>query len=130
MKQIQIIMAIFFTGICLSVAPAVHASVFDGSKEAACQGAALDSSSSCASLGSGTKDPNATVKLALNIFSAIVGLIAVVMIMVGGLRYMMSGGDSGKTAAAQNTVLYAAIGLVVAAFAQIIAQFVLRKVSK
>ncbi len=130
MKKMNIILAILFSGVFLFIAPTVHASIFDGSKEAACQGAALDGSSSCASLGSGTKDPNATVKLALNIFSAIVGLIAVVMIMVGGLRYILSGGDPGKTAAAQNTVLYAAIGLVVAAFAQVIAQLVLRKVSK
>ncbi len=70
---------------------------------------------------------NDTVKLGLNLFSAIVGIISVVMIIVGGIRYITSGGDSGKVSAAQNTVLYAVIGLVVVALAQIIVQFVLKK---
>lgn len=99
-------------------------------KDAVCEGVGLGSGGTGCDAPADSPDVNSTVKKGLQIFSAIVGLIAVVMIVVGGLRYMMSGGDSGKTAAAQNTVLYAVIGLVVAAFAQIIAQFVLKKVSK
>ena len=114
----------------LLAAPFASASIFDGSKEAACQGAALDSSATCDSLTAGSKDPNATIKTALNIFSAIVGLIAVIMIIFAGLRYMLSGGDSSKTAAAQNTAIYALIGLVVAALAQVIVKFVLKKFTK
>lgn len=70
---------------------------------------------------------NQTVKDGLNLFSAIVGIISVVMIIVGGIRYITSGGDSGKVSTAQNTVLYAVVGLVVVALAQIIVQFVLKK---
>ena len=70
---------------------------------------------------------NRTIKTALNLFSGIVGIISVVMVIVGGVRYITSGGDSGKVASAQNTVLYAVIGLVVVALAQIIVQFVLKK---
>ncbi len=68
---------------------------------------------------------NNAVKLGLNLFSAIVGIISVVMIIVGGIRYITSGGDSGKVTSAQNTVMYAVIGLVVVALAQIIVKFVL-----
>lgn len=70
---------------------------------------------------------NKTIKTGLNLFSAIVGIISVVMVIVGGIRYITSGGDSSKVASAQNTVLYAIIGLVVVALAQIIVQFVLKK---
>lgn len=130
MKKITYFIAVLLSGVMLLKAPMVLAGPFDNSKEDACKGAALDDESSCDQLASGTKDPNDTIKLALNIFASVVGLIAVVMIIVGGLRYMTSGGDASKTAAAQNTVLYALIGLVVAAMAAIIAQFVVKKFSK
>jgi hypothetical protein len=70
---------------------------------------------------------NRNVKLGLEIFSAIVGIIAVVMIIVGGIRYITSGGDSGNVTAAKNTILYAVIGLVIVALAQVIVQFVLKR---
>jgi len=61
----------------------------------------------------------------INIFSIIVGVIAVIMIIVGGLRYITSGGESGKVSAAKTTIMYALIGLVVVALAQLIVHFVL-----
>lgn len=68
---------------------------------------------------------NNTIARGLNLFSAIVGIIAVVMIIVGGIQYITSGGDSGNVTKAKNTILYAVIGLVVVALAQIIVKFVL-----
>lgn len=67
------------------------------------------------------------VKFAINLFSIIVGIIAVVMIIVGGLKYITSGGDSGDITSAKNTILYAVVGLVVVALAQFIVHFVLSK---
>lgn len=69
------------------------------------------------------------IKFGINIFSVIVGVIAVVMIIIGGLKYITSGGDSGNITGAKNTILYAIIGLVVVALAQFIVQFVLSKTS-
>lgn len=62
---------------------------------------------------------------AINIFSLVVGVIAVVMIIVGGLRYITSGGDANKVGAAKTTIIYALVGLVVVALAQLIVHFVL-----
>lgn len=70
---------------------------------------------------------NALLTSAVNIFSAIVGVIAVIMIIVGGLRYITSGGDQNKVASAKNTLMYAIIGLIVVALAQLIVHFVLQK---
>lgn len=67
------------------------------------------------------------IKLVINIFSLLVGVVAVIMIMVGGLKYVTSGGDSGNVTGAKNTILYAIIGLVVVALAQIVVKFVLTK---
>lgn len=63
----------------------------------------------------------------INIFSVVVGIIAVIMIVYGGFRYITSGGDSAKVTSARNTILYALIGLVIVAIAQFIVKFVLSK---
>lgn len=64
----------------------------------------------------------------INLFSYIVGVISVIMIIIGGLKYITSGGDSGNVTGAKNTILYAVIGLVVVALAQLIVRFVLKQV--
>ena len=55
----------------------------------------------------------------------IVGIVAVIMLIIGGIRYVISGGDSKKVTDAKNTVLYAIIGLVIAVFAYAIVNFVI-----
>jgi len=51
----------------------------------------------------------------------VVGALSVIMIIVGGLRYIISGGNASAVSAAKNTVLYAIVGLIIAflAFAAI-----------
>ncbi|MDL2328070.1 pilin [Ruminococcaceae bacterium OttesenSCG-928-A11] len=53
-----------------------------------------------------------------------VGIIAVVFIIIGGVRYATSSGDSDKVKNAKNTILYAVIGLVVAILARVIVEVV------
>jgi len=65
----------------------------------------------------------------VNIFSIVVGIVAVIMIIVGGFKYITSGGDSGNITSAKNTIVYAVIGLVIVALAQFIVQFVLTRVN-
>lgn len=62
----------------------------------------------------------------INIFSVLVGIIAVIMIMVSGFKYVTSGGDSGKVKSAKDTLIYAIVGIVIVAFSQLIVQFVLK----
>lgn len=67
------------------------------------------------------------LRIALNILSFVVGLIAVIMIIIAGLRYITSNGDANTITSAKNTIIYAIVGLMVVAFAQIIVSFVLNK---
>lgn len=60
----------------------------------------------------------------VNTMIFIVGTVSVLMIVVGGLRYVLSGGDSSATTSAKNTILYAIIGVVVALMAYAIINFV------
>jgi hypothetical protein len=65
----------------------------------------------------------------INIFSWIVGIISVIMIIYGGFRYITSGGNDAGVKAAKNTILYAVVGLIIVALAQIIVKFVINKFS-
>lgn len=76
--------------------------------------------------GDGEATVNTLIATAVNIFSWAVGLIAVIFVIYAGFRYVTSGGDAGKVTSAKNTLVYAIIGLVIAATAQIIVQFVLK----
>jgi hypothetical protein len=68
------------------------------------------------------------IVVAINIFSLIVGIAAVIMIIIGGLKYVTSVGDTTSINSAKNTILYAVVGLIVVALAQIIARFVIDRV--
>lgn len=70
---------------------------------------------------------NNLIRLIINIFSLVVGVVAVIMIIIGGLKYITSSGDSNNITSAKNTILYAIIGLIVVALAQFIVKFVLSK---
>ncbi len=71
------------------------------------------------------KPLQSSVKDVTNTLLWIVGVASVIMLIVGGLRYVLSGGDPKNTQAAKDTILYAAIGIVVALLAYAIANFVL-----
>ncbi len=73
--------------------------------------------------------PNGVVTKIVKILSQVIGFVAVLMVMIGGLKYVMSQGESANTKAAKDTILYAAIGLVVAIMGQSIVIFVLNKVA-
>lgn len=102
----------------------------DDIANSACSGTNLDvtGDSTCDSTTAGASDTiNNILKTAVNIFSVIVGFISVIMIIVGGLKYITSGGDSGNVSSAKNTILFALVGLVVVVLAQVIVKFVLAK---
>lgn len=65
-------------------------------------------------------------KTITNVILFVLGAIAVIMIIIGGIRYVTSGGDSGSVTAAKNTILYAVIGLIVAILAYAIVNFVVK----
>ncbi len=107
-------------------ATAVYAQIDPVGQACEALGAASGSSGDCEDPAAGPKIDN-TLKLGINAFSFIVGVAAVIMILVGGFKYVTSQGESSNTAGAKNTILYAIIGLVVVALAQIVVKFVLER---
>lgn len=65
----------------------------------------------------------------INILLFVAGALAVIMLIIGGLRYTISGGNAASVSAAKNTVLYAIVGLLVAFFAYAIVNWVIGAVA-
>ena len=66
---------------------------------------------------------------AISIISLIIGIAAVIGVIVSGLRYIISNGDSNAIASARSGLLYSLVGVAVASVAQIVVAFVLNRVS-
>jgi len=61
----------------------------------------------------------------VNVLLFIIGAISVIMLIIGGIRYTISAGDSGNVTAAKNTIMYALIGLIIAFLAFAVVNWVL-----
>ena len=58
----------------------------------------------------------------------IVGIISVIMIVYGGIKYAISSGDSSKVTSAKNTITYSIVGLIISLLAYTIVNFVLANI--
>jgi hypothetical protein len=132
----NIVMIVMGVVLALTAAVAVpvtsHAQTKANPQQAVCSGA--NNLELTTSPGAGQCQANSTattgglnnlIAKIINVFSVLVGVVAVVMIIYGGFRYITSGGDSNNIGTAKNTILYAIIGLIIVALAQLIVKFVL-----
>ena len=132
-----VVATLLMTGIPMLVPVAAHASI----QGALCSGTNIaakgvdtanydDTSCTGDGASSGTAGIYKLATQIVNIFSVIVGIIAVLMIIFGGFKYITSGGDSGNVSGAKNTLIYAIVGLIIVALAQFIVHFVLNTADK
>ena len=73
---------------------------------------------------------NGIFRTVANILLFIVGAVAVIMLIIGGLRYVTSNGDQNAVTGAKNTIMYAIIGIVVAFLAFAAVNFVIDQLGK
>ena len=87
-------------------------------------GGALDSSEN---VGGPTElfGPTGVLTTIINVALYLIGAISVLMLIIGGIRYTMSGGNKDSVSSAKNTILYAVIGVVIALLAYAIVNFIL-----
>ncbi len=95
-----------------------------------CAGVNLDVNNPNCQNSQATEKLNSLIRTIINLLSLVVGIVAVIMIIVGGLRYITSGGSDTGVTGAKNTILYAVIGLIIVALAQLLVRFVLNKVTQ
>lgn len=120
MKKLQAIAAAVLVSAGLGVV------VFSSVSYAACSSAAdcvNDGLDATGGQGSNTSVGD-IVSTVVKVLLFIIGAVSVIMIILGGIRYTISQGDSSSVTAAKNTILYAVIGLLVAIFAYAIVSFV------
>ena len=128
MKQrLAIIITLVFTKMTPLLAPTVAYAAPTAASEAICEGVNDGSGvTSCTDNSSGLAVSN-VIKGAIRIFQAVIGIISVFTILIGGMNYITSGGDAGKTKTARDRIMYAVIGLVIVGLAEIIVQFALNR---
>jgi len=115
--MIPSLLAPFAVAVCLLLSPvAAHAQESIESGADAAHGSGQPTSL----LGDGSIFTRVT-----DILLYIVGILSVIMLIIGGLRYVLSGGNSTAVTAAKNTILYAIVGVVVAILAYAIIHFVI-----
>lgn len=131
LKRIMFTIAASLGLIAPVAVPAVASAQVD-IQDGLCQGSNVQISDDCdvTANGDATQTVNSILEDVINIFSLVVGIVAVIMIIVGGLKYITSGGDSGNVTGAKNTILYAVVGLVIVALAQIIVRYVLTQTNE
>ena len=66
------------------------------------------------------------IRKIIDILLYAIGILSVIMLIFGGLRYVISGGQKDAVTAAKNTILYAIVGLLIAIFAYAFINFILQ----
>lgn len=125
-KKIKIV-AVILAAFGLMAMPAAVSAVSIGSS-LTCGTNLVSGTSGCtAPSASTTTGVSTLINEVITVFSWIVGSISIIMVIYGGFRYVTSGGNDAGVSGAKNTIIYALIGLVIVALAQVIVHFVLSK---
>lgn len=77
-------------------------------------------------LGLGNQDPRQTAAAVINVLMGFLGIIAVVIILIGGFKWMTAGGDEGKVDEAKKLMTAGVIGLAIVLAAWGVTMFVLQ----
>jgi len=122
----KFILAILLLGTLLLPTLAATPALAASAQSEICQGLG-QAAGSCSTGQAGTL--NATLKVIVDVLSAIAGVVAIIMIVISGLKFITANGDSSNIASARSSLIYALVGLVVVALAQAIVHFVLDRVA-
>ena len=123
MNKIKVGIIALMTVMTLGAASPVLAANCTSAKD--CFGAGLNAAGGNAN--GTTTDPGTIIKTIVNALLYVLGAVAVIMIVLGGIKYTTSNGDASAVTSAKNTILYAVIGLLVAIFAYAIVNFVVTR---
>ncbi len=108
---------VMVVGASLMLSPAPANAAFDkGLQDGATSAQGKDQQGDASSLF-GEGGEGGIFKTITNVLLFLIGAISVIMLIVGGIRYVVSGGDSTAVQNAKNTILYAIVGVVVAILA-------------
>lgn len=113
-------------GASLALTPAPANAAFEkGLNDGANSAQGKDQQGDAASLFGDGSGQGGIFRTITNVLLFLIGAISVIMLIIGGIRYVVSGGDSTAVQNAKNTILYAIVGVVVAILAYAVVNFVI-----
>jgi hypothetical protein len=131
MKRVFILLVVLLGLVAIFMPVTARAAEPFNAFEQTCDGDTANSSVCTEVSSSAGKNPfdgsSGIIPTVANFMAAVGGLIAVVIIMLSGLRLIMSSGDSAKLTQSRNAIIYAAAGIVVIVLARSILWFVISK---
>jgi len=122
LKQI-LLSLVAISGLALTAVPAGAVDVFSGACSGVTNNVVCDATKKDTSAGD-------AIKNVVNVLLYLLGATAVIVIVVGGIMYATSGGESANVTKAKNMIMYAVIGLVLALLAYAIVNFVITRFIK
>lgn len=114
--------------LCLAAPVAAHAAYNPLSGACSAGGDASQSSGCQAPSGDPVNGSNGVLHKVANIISILGGIVAIIVIIIGGLQYVTSVGDPQKVSSARSMIIGAIVGLLIIALAQAIVIFALKNI--
>jgi hypothetical protein len=122
-----LVLALGFGAASVAFAGPVHAAT------CAADTLTIENGAACAKADSAKENlfaPGGIFATVSNTLIFLVGAVAVIFLIIGGLRYVISNGDAKNVESAKNTILYAIVGIVVAVISFALVQFVIQALNK
>ncbi len=127
MKKLLLIFSIFMIGLVITAGISVP-TYAQATKQDVCSGIGVTAGADGCGKGSG-RSVEDIMAIVINVFSWVVGAVAVIFAIYAGFIYVTSGGEQGRIKTAKDTLLYVVVGLVVVVISQVLVNFVLKKAS-
>lgn len=125
MSRFKLILAALVVAAAVLMFPAVVTAAVDPFQDICSNGGGGSTACASRSTTNPLVGPNGVIVRITSILAIVAGIIAVIFIVWAGIKYVTSNGDSAKISSAKSTIIYALIGLVVAALARPLINFVL-----
>lgn len=123
-KRILISLSIILSVLVPALTVVTPSLAYADTKSQVCQGLGV-AGANCSDQNGAASGVNSLISTIVSILSMIVGVAAVIMLIIAGLKYATAGGDSNAIESAKNSIIYALVGLIVAALAQVLVHWVL-----
>ena len=127
----RLLLVLLLISSCLLVSPITVYAAKDilGGSGVCSSGSGTSNSAVCTDKGAGSTNNPISQELGkiTDIVAFVAGAAAIVLIIIGGIRLIISRGDSNAIASARNTITYALIGLAVIVLARSLITYVVSR---
>lgn len=112
----------------LMITPATAFAAYNPLGQVDCRGQARSSAVCQTDAGDPINGRNGVIRRATRIIAIVAGAAAIIVMVLGGIRYITSGGDPSQVSQAKRTIIFALVGLIVIAASQSIINFIITRI--